>query len=233
MPACRFAYARLSRLVVRGLVGLSLGAGLSLGFGLMLPGAASATAADQATDPAIRFSLPNIPYTAERRVADGRNWQAMRVYYRPGMERMELEGEAAGGNVIIVRFDRDLTWVLMPRLHIYLELPGEVDQRFRSLMSSLVLTPEGSARVNGERAEKYRVSGRLTGTMWLDRHGIPLRIVGETVIGGKSAHADVEQTDIRTGQVAPGLFDLPAGYSRVALTDPSWIKLLQRFLPPS
>ena len=181
----------------------------------------------------IAFSLPKLSYTAERRVADGHHWQSMRVYYRPGMERMELEGDAAAGNVIIARFDRPVPWVLMPQLHLYIELPGEVSARFQQLLAGLRLMPEGPARIEGTAAEKYRVTGSLTGTLWLDRQGIPLRIQGQTMIGGRSTPADLEQSDVRIGAVSPDLFELPQGYSRITLNDPDWVKLLQRYLPDS
>lgn len=179
----------------------------------------------------LAFVLPNVGYTAERQVQSGERRQSMRVYYAPGMERMELDGAAAGGNVVIVRYDRAVTWVIMPRLHAYIELPAEVSQRYLQLMQGLDLTPAGHSKLNGIAATKYRVSGRLDGFMWLDRNGIPLKVQGQTLIGGQPTRTDIAQTDIELTNPSPAMFELPAGLARIQLTDPAWIALLQRYLP--
>jgi hypothetical protein len=176
------------------------------------------------------FTLPEVDYSADREVQSGERWQTMVVHYSPGKERMELTGAAARGNVMIVRYDRGVTWVLMPRLGAYLELPNNVGDNISSVMQSLDLQPAGRERIDGVEAAKYRVDGKLQGFMWIGAQGIPLRIDGDLDVDGKTTPAHLEQHNVVVAPQAAELFELPGGLARIELKDARWLGLMQQYL---
>jgi len=178
------------------------------------------------------FDLPQVGYSAERVVKSGGRWQAMQVHYSPGMERMDLEGNAAAGNVMIVRYDKGLTWIVIPQLHAYLELPDRIGDDIVAVARSLVLHPLGRDRINGLATMKYRIDGKITGYMWLGQKDIPVEIDGDMTVGDKAKPLPThfEQSHIQIAPQDPALFEVPEGLSRIKLKDARWLGLMQQFL---
>jgi hypothetical protein len=178
------------------------------------------------------FDLPKVGYSAERMIKSGDRWQAMQVHYSPGMERMDLEGSAAAGNVMIVRYDKALTWILIPKLHAYLELPGKIGDDIVATVQSLDLQPVGRERVKDIATTKYKVDGEIKGFMWLGRNDIPVQIDGDLTVGknSKPVPTHFEQTNIQVAAQDPALFEVPDGLVRIKLKDARWLGLMQQFL---
>ena len=178
------------------------------------------------------FDLPKVGYSAERMVKSGQRWQAMQVHYNPGMERMDLEGNAAAGNVMIVRYDKGVTWILIPQLHAYLELSQEIGSNILATAQSLELRPLGREQVNDTATTKYRIDGKIKGFMWLGRQDIPVRIDGAMDVGenAEPTPAHFEQSHILVAPQDPALFEVPQGLMRIELKDARWLGLMQQFL---
>lgn len=176
------------------------------------------------------FALPDIAYSAERRVQAGERWQEMRVHYSPGKERMEFTGAAAGGNVMIVRYDQGLAWLLMPGMRAYMEVPSDIGGQVMALTEDVRLEPEGRERVNGATTTRHRASGRFEGRVWLTDDGIPVRIEGRAAIDGQRVPTRIEQRDITRTRPEPALFQLPAGFMRIPLNDPRMLEMLRQML---
>lgn len=178
------------------------------------------------------FDLPKVGYSAERMVKSGERWQAMQVHYNPGMERMDLEGNAAAGNVMIVRYDKGVTWILIPQLHAYLELSQDIGNNILATAQSLELQPVGREQVNDTATTKYRIDGKIKGFMWLGRRDIPVRIEGDMSVGenAKATATHFEQSHIEIAPQDPTLFEVPAGLLRIELKDARWLGLMQQFL---
>jgi hypothetical protein len=176
------------------------------------------------------FKLPQVGYSAERTVKRGDRWQAMQVHYTPGMERMDLEGDAAGGNVMIVRYDKGVTWIVLPRLRAYVELSGDVSNSISAVAQSLALNPVGHERIGDVDTTKYRLDGKITGFMWLGQRDIPVRIDGDMAVGETSAPTHFEQNHIKIGPQDPALFELPEGLVRIEIKDARMLGLMQQLL---
>ena len=175
---------------------------------------------------AVPFQLPQVEYAADRYVEQADRFQNMRVHYAPGMERLELQGKAAGGNVVLLRHDLGKAWLVMPRMHALAELPGEVLARLGQAIQGTDLKPIGTETLNGIAAVKHRATGTFTGTVWLSRSGILVKLDGQRRVEGGARRLFLEQRNIAPGPQPASLFEPPAGLARIQMTDPSWLTLL-------
>jgi hypothetical protein len=175
---------------------------------------------------AVPFHLPQVEYAADRYVRQGDRFQNMRVHYAPGMERLELQGSAAAGNVLILRHDLGRAFLVMPRMRALAELPHDVLARLGQAIEGTDLQPIGTEAVNGITAVKNRATGSFTGLVWLTRSGIPLKIDGQRKTTDGPRRLFLEQRNISPGAQPASLFEVPAGMTRIQLTDPAWLGLL-------
>ena len=175
---------------------------------------------------AVPFQLPQVEYAADRHVQQADRFQNMRVHYAPGMERLELQGQAAGGNVVLLRHDLGKAWLVMPRMAALAELPGEVLARLGQAIQGTDLKPIGTETVHGITAVKHQATGTFTGTVWLTRSGIPLKLDGQRRSDTGTRRLFLEQRNIVPGPQSAALFEPPAGLARIQMTDPSWLALL-------
>lgn len=176
------------------------------------------------------FVWPQIDYSAERTVLRGQRWQNMRVFYSPGKERMDLRGALAGGNSIILRRDLGKSWIVIPLLQAYAELPANIGADIDGLLDNLKLTPDGQENIDGLNTARYRTGGGMQGYMWLTRNDIPVRIEGQARIDGVERLTKIEQRDIQIGPQDTALFEPPSGLQRIELNDPRWSGLLRRII---
>lgn len=175
---------------------------------------------------AVPFLLPQVEYAADRYVEQADRFQNMRVRYAPGMERLELQGKAAGGNVVLLRHDLGKAWLVMPRMFALAELPPEVLARLGQAIQGTDLKPLGTETLNGITAVRHQATGSFTGTVWLSRSGIPLKLDGQRRAEGGARRLFLEQRNVTPGPQAADLFEPPAGLARIQMTDPSWLALL-------
>jgi len=175
---------------------------------------------------AVPFELPQVVRGLPGALAEFAGELNMRVHYAPGMERLELQGNAAGGNVLLLRHDLGKAWLVMPRMYALAELPGEVLSRLGQAIRGTDLTPAGTETVNGVTTVKHRATGTFTGTVWLSRSGIPIKLDGQRRAEGGAKRLYLEQRNVAPGPQAASLFEPPTGLARIQMTDPSWLTLL-------
>ena len=175
---------------------------------------------------AVPFQLPQVEYAADRYVEQGDRFQNMRVFYAPSMERLELQGRAAAGNIVLLRHDLGKAWLVMPRMSALAELPSEVLARLGQAFQGTDLKRIGNETLNGIAAVKHHATGTFTGTVWLTRSGIPLKLDGQRRLEGGAKRLLLEQRNIAPGPQAATLFEPPAGLARIQMTDPAWLTLL-------
>ena len=123
-----------------------------------------------------------------------------------------------GGRQIIMisRPDKGLAWTVMVREKSYLEMavnhedegmmPENWDQELEKEAKKL-----GSETVNGVKCNKYELSedGEKV-TYWVSKkEGLPVRVV--------SAESEINYRNIRSGHQADKLFQIPAGYRKIAM----------------
>jgi hypothetical protein len=175
---------------------------------------------------AVPFQLPQVEYAADRYIEQADRFQNMRVHYAPGMERLELQGRAAGGNVVLLRHDLGKAWLVMPRMAALAELPGEVLARLGQVIQGTDLKPLGTETVNGVTAVKHQATGTFTGLVWLSRSGIPIKLDGQRRSDSGPRRLLLEQRNVAPGPQAASLFEPPAGLARIQMTDPAWLGFL-------
>ena len=171
------------------------------------------------------LSPPSVDYAADvSMTADGDTIDG-KIMSAAGKERRELtvEGDI---EIIIIRLDRHLVWSLAPDDKLYVEssleealgrAPGKPHE------PQLTVATLGSDTVAGQHATKKRLSGKdadgspLEGTVWLSDEGIILRAESDIVDeSGKHHSLSMELRNLHIGPQNAALFEVPAGYKRVA-----------------
>ena len=141
------------------------------------------------------------------------------MWHMPGEQRHEQELPAIKP-VFILRAGSALGDVVLPQLHTVVEfaLPKEL-----SLFGKpgLLRRPAGQETVNGIPTTRYTVeedipAGRITGSLWLSRDGIPMRCDGKLEPkNGKSSTIFWELRNVKLGSQDAALFEVPQGYAKL------------------
>lgn len=142
-----------------------------------------------------------------------------KVYVKGDKARWEM-ATPMGQTTAIVRRDKQVMWMLMPGQKAYMEMPlsHEVfDNNLNVLKKSVTKKLLGTETINGEETEKYEVLANFGGQQiksyaWISKKlGLPLRV--ET----PDKSYVQEYKDIRLGEVDDGLFEIPAGFQKLAM----------------
>ena len=176
---------------------------------ILVPGAASAATLGDS----------QIGFTAERTlVIDGRSYLG-KIWAMPGRERHE-QAIQAFRPVFLLRADSPLAEIVLPQLKtiVQFELPPEL----RILGTpALKKHPAGQETINGIATTKYAIDetvpeGHATGTLWLSRDGIPMKLAGSfTGQKGKISNLRWELSHVKIGPQPASLFEAPHGYSKL------------------
>jgi hypothetical protein len=157
-------------------------------------------------------------FSAQMMVKDGDKLIPGRIYVQDGLMRQEFSDET-GQTITIVRPDRKVVWVIIPRERSYMELPlkGRLPGQFIQMPPDAVQKRRlGQETVNGYEADKYQIAvqsgeGLEFQTFWVAlKLGVPVKMVAER------RKFSVEYQSIREGKQADRLFALPAGYQKMA-----------------
>jgi len=160
-----------------------------------------------------------IGFTADRTlVIDGRTYLG-KIWTMPGKERHE-QAIQTFRPVFLLRADSPLVEIVLPQLKtiVQFELPPEL----RILGTpALKKHPAGKETVNGIATTKYAIDetvpeGHATGTLWLSRDGIPMKLAGSfTGQKGKVSNLRWELSHVKIGPQPASLFEAPHGYSKL------------------
>ncbi len=168
---------------------------------------------------AATLGAEEVGFSADRTlVIDGRSYQG-KIWAMPGRERHE---QAIQGfrPIFLLRADNPLGEIVLPQLKTIVQfiLPAEL----RILGApALKKHPVGQEAVNGIATTKYAIDesvpeGHATGTLWLSRDGIPMRLAGSfTKESGKVSTLRWELSHVRIGPQPASLFEAPPGFSRL------------------
>jgi hypothetical protein len=192
----------------------------------ILAGAALAALGIAAADAASLLDTKT-PYAADVSitvVGGGAQTTAGHIYGVPGMTRLEQDPAADGAakSIIITRHDRNVSYLLDPAKHAYVELPirpGLWDDR------TLKLTPEGSDPVGGIPATRAHVEGEIgpgvhgEGAIWRTPDSIVVKaeMTGkpkQAGLQGMSIHTTYQLSNLHRGAQDPALFEVPSGWTR-------------------
>ena len=160
-----------------------------------------------------------VGFSADRTlVIDGHTYIGM-IWTMPGEERHEQTIHAFRP-VFLLRANNPLGEVVLPQLKTIVQfvMPPEL----RLLGSPAIRKhPVGQETVNGIATTKYAIDesvpeGHATGTLWLSRDGIPMKLAGSFAgKKGKVATVRWELSHVRIGPQPAALFEEPHGFSKL------------------
>ena len=160
-----------------------------------------------------------IGFTADRTlVIDGRSYQG-KIWAMPGKERHE-QAIQAFRPIFLLRRDNPLGEIVLPQLKTIVQFALPPEARLL-VTSDLKKRPVGQETVNGIATTKYSIDesvpeGRATGTLWLSRDGIPMRLDGSLAKqNGKVSAVRWELSHVRIGPQPASLFEAPQGFSKL------------------
>ncbi len=168
---------------------------------------------------------PQVAFSASRVMSISGVDQTMEgpYYYSPGRHRSEMD--AAGQTITaIIREDRNLIWMLMPQMNMYMELSFDERELGRggAFEGAEVLQSRelGREEVNGMRTTRYEITVRnpggdsATGTVWATAEMIPMKM---DMVVDSGERVVVELRDVRIEPQPDELFEVPAGYTGMSL----------------
>jgi hypothetical protein len=191
-------------------VHLRFGALFLMTLALLLPGAAQARVVGDTS----------VAYSAERVLTvNGQRFDGM-LYAIPGFQRHE---QLVGGikQAAILDLESGHGYFIVPAVRSFIDFP--IDRAVRELSTPDMLgPPQGTERVNGVTAVKYRVDHHAAdgthteGTVWLAGNGIPMRGEGAvTEPGGRRTPFSWRLSSVHVAPQDPGLFAPPDGFYRL------------------
>ena len=170
-------------------------------------------------------ALPAAEFTADftRRSGDEEG-EKSKVYLKGKLRREEISEDGQLQSVMIVRADRGVIWNLIPDENMYIEMPigaglkGDFENT-EDLEKSSAKTPLGRETVSGydcevnEYAHHNPSQGVIT-TWYSDKLEYPVRI--RITLPGEDSLI-MEYANIKPGEVPDSMFDIPAGYQKMAI----------------
>jgi len=132
---------------------------------------------------------------------------------------MEMMGQT---RTTIVRKDKSLVWILIPKRQQYMELPFSEEtknnpQFYQDKLESVATKQDlGSEEVNGYKCKKYLFTfndqSRGTMTQWFSEElQFPIKMVNK----GSNWEMTTEFSNIKEGGVNDALFQIPQGYTKM------------------
>ena len=143
-----------------------------------------------------------------------------KIYVKENKVRNEVQ---AGGqtSIHILRPDKKVVWIIMPQQKAYVEMPitHTAQQKMLPLTEDqkAKMKKVGTETINGYACDKYETTMSHHGKpmqvfTWVATDlGVPIKIVSE------DGSFSMEYKDIKPGQVADSLFDLPQDYKKMQL----------------
>ena len=143
-----------------------------------------------------------------------------KIYVKENKVRNEVQ---AGGqtSIHILRPDKKVVWIIMPQQKAYVEMPitHTAQQKMLPLTEDqkAKMKKVGTETINGYTCDKYETTMSHQGKpmqvfTWVATDlGVPIKIVSE------NGSFSMEYKDIKPGQVADSLFDVPQDYKKMQL----------------
>jgi len=157
------------------------------------------------------------PYSALATTTAGEMRLEMRMWVDGANRRSE--GDVAGERqVIITNSELGRIYMISPDKNqgMSMKLTPEaagIEEQMRDWRG----TREGEETVNGVTAVRYNVAGEsplggaISGLLWFDANGVPIRSRLQSEVHGKTVTSEHDLTDVVVGPVDPALFEPPAG----------------------
>lgn len=168
-----------------------------------------------------------MPFTADMVVNANDKTFRGKMYAGNHALRMQVEVKPGMESTSIVRYDKKVIWVLMPGEKRYMEMPmtprvGGMVATLRDQNTKSEIKDLGAEKIGRYACEKYRIhwthnGHESNGLVWVassgDVKGLIVRAEDE------KSGATTEYSNIRPGEPAATLFELPAGYQKFDMHD--------------
>lgn len=153
-------------------------------------------------------------FSAEMISRTGKETVNAKIFVAQDKVRMEMPE-----SVMIVRRDKNLSWMLMPADKMYMEHPVDMSSSpkvAKNFDGEIERVAMGTEAVDGQPAEKFKVTYPEKGKnvsvyQWLRGGQIPVKV--EAVDGSWS----MEYKNLETGPQPADLFEPPADYEKFAM----------------
>lgn len=166
---------------------------------------------------------PKVQYSADSVFETADSVQQGRVYYAPGMERREYV-EDGQNMVMIIRNDKKKVLMLMPDDKMYMEMAmpkgGRKDDISGYKMEGSVV---GQEKMNGVETTKKKMimtapdGSKMGGFSWVSKEGITVKLDAIAVDKTSKERIKQELSNIQVGKQDPSLFEIPKGYTNMAM----------------
>jgi len=143
-----------------------------------------------------------------------------KIYVKDSKVRNEVQAAGQTG-IHILRPDKKVVWIIMPQQKAYMEMPisQEAQQKMMPLTEDqkAKMKKVGTETINGYACDKYETTMSHQGKSmkvfsWVATDlGLPIKIVSE------DGSFSMEYKDIKTGEVADSLFEVPQGYQKMKM----------------
>ena len=172
--------------------------------------------------PAMATDRANVEYSADQIIESEEGAMKSRIYSTPTKERREMS-QGGAAMMMITRYDKNVSWTLMPEEKMYMEAPGNKASQDKTDLSGYQIeqTQVGEETINGIVMNKSKIimtgsdGTKMGGFMWMTKEGILAKIDAIAVEKGQKARFKMEQTNIKIGKQPAELFEIPKGFEKL------------------
>ncbi len=154
------------------------------------------------------------PFSADMISRFGRQTNKAKIYWSGEKMRTEMEG-----NIIIIRLDKNICWMVMPSEKMFME--QAIDQNMipktsKQVKGEVERVSLGKETLDGKEVEKFKITyneknKRLVMYQWLMNSGFPVKMEAE------DGSWVVEYKNISFGGQPDSLFEPPSGFQKVSM----------------
>jgi outer membrane lipoprotein-sorting protein len=172
-----------------------------------------------------KMKEPGVEYSADVVMETQNGVMNYKVYYALGGKQRQDMNYQGNQQIIILRQDKKVSWVLMPEQKMYMETslgqPKENKEVQDISDCELDATPEGSESINGVTSTKSKISMSCPnnvgyeGYMWVSKEGIMVKMDAMVTYDGQKSRIKTELKNLKIAKQDPSLFEIPAGYRKL------------------
>jgi|GEM_PF-1157356 len=176
-----------------------------------------------------------VEYSADAVVGTGEQAKPGKLWRTPKALRLETQ-EGGRRQTVIVRVDRSVAVLLVPemRLAVETDLSGlSLTQALLGASDRLKSTSMGPDSIEGTRTTRWRVetadpkAGWFRGFVWSTDRGVVMKIDGEGEHRGRRGYVHLLFRNVKVGPQDATLFEPPAEFRRLPVTDTMLDSLLK------
>lgn len=164
---------------------------------------------------------PTVSYSGVREMVTSEGTISMKEYHAPQKQRIEMDGPS-GPMIMINRSDKQLAWMIMPSMNMYMKIPGtQFDQQTGGDVKVVEHSKVGSETIDGHKVDKYKSvfedaeGNKGGGYYWITKDNIPLKMDMVFKDGEEKHRVKMQLKELEVAPQADSLFEIPEGYSAI------------------